>query len=167
MDIHGFSVRSESGFADLQGARPLAAIGGPEGLNGMGYPQIRPVQTQMSADLQQAADVAGEDRRGSRGEEVPRLALAQLLRHLRLGEVVTAGRAAAKFTLGQRHQLQARDQLQQLPRRLPNFLGMAQTTGIVVRRLNWQRVFRLNRTQRDKELANVADLRLELLPDGG
>ena len=55
-------------------------------------------------------------------------------RHLRLGQVVAAGAAAADVGLAQLDQLEARDAGQQPPRRRAHALRMREVAGVVVRR---------------------------------
>src|SRR5262249_60034466 len=79
----------------------LAAITRPQRIDGMGHPHVRPLRAQISRNLEQAADVASEDCRRAGVEDILRLPLPEPLRHLRLGQVVAAGRAAADFGLVQ------------------------------------------------------------------
>ena len=54
--------------------------------------------------------------------------MAEALGHVRLGEIVTAGRAAADFALGQRHELQSRDHFEQLTRLFANLEELVPNT---------------------------------------
>src|SRR5436305_11222683 len=80
--------------------RPLPAVTGPQGVDGVGDDEVGPLLAQVLADLQEAADVAREDRLRPRLQDVLRLAPSQRLRHLRLSQVVAAGRPAALLALG-------------------------------------------------------------------
>ena len=127
--------------------RNLARIRRPQRIDDMPDPHARLLLPQVSAHLDQAADVAREHGVGPRRQECLRLALAEPLRHLRLRQVVAARGAAADLALGQRHQLQLRDHLQQLPRLLADLLAVAEMAGVVIGRLQRQRMRRLDRAE--------------------
>ena len=62
------------------------------------------------------------------------------------------------LALGKRHQLQPRDHRQQLPRLGADLLPVAQPAGVVVRRLDRQRMRRLGRAKLHQKLVNVLRL---------
>src|SRR5262245_41241146 len=96
----------------------MTAVTGPQGIDRMRHADRGPVLAQVPADLENAADVAGEDNLGAGLQDVAKLALPQPLGHLGLGQIVAPRRAAAYLALRQGDQLQAWNQLEELPRRL-------------------------------------------------
>ena len=70
------------------------------------------------------------------------LAVAQLLRRLRLQQVVDARRTAAQRSFRDLRNLQLRNASEQLPRLLMDTLRVTQMAGIVVRNAQRQRVAR-------------------------
>src|SRR5437588_11872810 len=90
-------------------ALPSATVAGPEGVDRVGDPDVRLLPAQVTADLEQATDVAREHRLRARRQDVPRLARAEVVRHGRLRDVVAAGGATAQFALRQRDEFPAGD----------------------------------------------------------
>ena len=70
-------------------------------------PEVVAGLTELHLQLQRAAGVAGDDRLGLGLEDVFQLALAQLSGHLRLSQVVAAGRSAANLTFIERDEFEA------------------------------------------------------------
>jgi hypothetical protein len=112
----------------------------------VGDPQVGSLPAEISADLEQAADVSGEHGLSIRFENIFCFALPEALGHFRFGEVVAAGGAAANLRFVQGNQFQARDHFQQLPGLLADLLAVAQMTGIMISSLYWQRMFGRHRS---------------------
>lgn len=89
-----------------------AVVARPQRIDRMRHPHIGLLFAEIAGDLQQAADVAGEDGLCSRVENVLSFAAAELFGHFRLRQVIAAGRAAAILALRQGHQLQTGDHLE-------------------------------------------------------
>ncbi len=111
----------------------------------MGDPQVWVVPAEVAADLDQAADVAGEDRLCPGVEEIFRFAQAETLGHLGLGNVVAAGGAATDFAFIERDQFQAGDHFQELAGLLADLLAVAQVAGIVIGGAEGEWILRLDR----------------------
>ena len=90
--------------------------------------------------LQQAAGVRGHQQVRAGGQDVGRLAVAEVAGRRRLQQVVHAGRPAADLRLGDLGQPQPGDGPQQLPRLGPDPLGVLEVAGVVVGDRHRQRV---------------------------
>ena len=93
-------------------------------------------------------------------EHLRGLAVAELLRGVRLDEVVDAGAAAAQLLLGRLDELELRDRAQQRPRLGAHALRVAEVAGLLVGDAQRQRV-PLRRTARGDELRDVGDRQVE------
>ena len=82
--------------------------------------------------LQQAAGVSGGHDSGLGGNDVGHLAVQQLIRHFRLREIVDARTAAAPIGLGQFHQLDSGNRLEELTRLRGDLLSVAEMAGLMV-----------------------------------
>src|SRR5260370_31864621 len=98
----------------------------------MGDGEIGPVLPEVTADLQNAADVAGENGLGAAGKDVLNFAQAESFRHVRLGQIVTDGGAATNFAFRKRNQFQTRNHFQKLQGLLEDMLAVAQMASIVL-----------------------------------
>src|SRR3972149_4074839 len=83
-------------------------------------------------ELEHAAGVGGGDDVAAGGEDVVHLVVEEAARHLGLGEVVDAGRAAAAVGRVHLDELEAGDGAEELPRGLADTLGVDEVAGVLV-----------------------------------
>ena len=104
-------------------------------------------------DLQRAAGVRGGSSSGRRAQARGHLALADLVRALRLDEVVDAGAAAALLAIRNVHHLQPGDAPQESARLAADALAVREVTGVVVGDARRDRMTRRpRRAERHQEL---------------
>src|SRR5262249_14848592 len=133
---------------------PVAGVTGPQRIHRMRYPQIRSLPPQITANLEQTPNIPTEDRPHVGCQDICDLAMSQALSHLALAQVITTRSAAADLRLVERHQLQARNHLQQLARLLADLLRVTEMASIVVHSLHRQRMVRLDRPQGHQKLTD-------------
>src|SRR5208337_443065 len=112
----------------------------------------------LASDLEDAADIAGGDDRGTGGFDVIHLPPAQALGHLGLGQVVRTRGAAAKLAFLEWYELEAGDHRQKLPGLAANLLRMAEVASVVIGHFQRHRVLGRDRPEGDEELGDVLDL---------
>src|SRR5262245_55985523 len=87
----------------------------------------------MTGDLHEAAGVAADDDLRPGLPDAFDLSAAEVLRDLRLEEVVHAGASAAELAVHELHQLEARHAPQQLSRLDADLLAVGEMTRVVIR----------------------------------
>ncbi len=87
---------------------------------------------EATGDLKVAPGVGGGEDRCAGADDVPDLADEELFGLLGLGNVVDASAAAAPIGLGEFHELESRDELEQVARLLRDLLAVRQVAGVVV-----------------------------------
>ena len=146
-----------------RGRRALAhdgfspAVRAVENLDQVQHGQIEAAVAKPGLDLQNAAGVGGDHRLRPRGFDVAHLAPQQAIGHLRLREVVDAGRAAAPVGLRQVDHAQPGHLSQQRARLPANLLAVHDVTGIVIRHRHRDRAQRTAQRLAREELGHVLD----------
>src|SRR5712691_12433395 len=108
--------------------------------------------------LERAAGVRGGDEVRLRGVDEAGLAVAELPGRIGLDEIEDAGAAAADVLLGEWQQLDAGDRSQEIPRLLPDALGVRQMAGVVIRHAQGERMPRSSRlAELRHDLGDVAN----------
>ena len=114
----------------------VAGIGsanrGVHQLDGVKNRPVVPDTPRRGRDLQRAARIGGRNHIRRRGGQVAHFPLAEVRGRPRRDQVVDAGAAAADFGFGRRHQLDARNRLQQRARLGAHALAVREVTGVVV-----------------------------------
>src|SRR5438034_2562114 len=90
--------------------------------------------------LQGAAGIRGGDEVRLRGVDETGLAVAELPGRIGFDEIEDAGAAAADVLLGEWQELDAGDRSQEIPRLLPDALGVRQMAGVVIRHPQCERM---------------------------
>src|SRR5438270_7122632 len=99
----------------------------------MQYGKIMAAESQRRTDLQDAAWISGCHHFGAARHHRVGLALAEPPRHLRLGEVVSAGAAAAELAVGELDELETSHRAQQRTRLAAYTLTVREVARVVVR----------------------------------
>ena len=134
----------------------------------MGNTHLTVCLPQARLQLHGTAGVGGGDDGRAGADEVGEFAVEQLLRHLRLGDVVDARAAAAPVRFRQLHKIQARNHPQQIARRLGNLLAVAKVAGLVIgHALDVRRRRRMLQSDFREPLVDVLQLLRPQLRAGG
>ncbi len=114
-----------------------------------------PATTETAHQLKQAAGIGGNDCLRLCVEQMPDLAVAELLRGLRLQQVVDACGAAAERWLGDLGDFELRNLCEQMAWLLEDALRVTQVAGVVIRDAHRQRISWRNGRKLAENLCDV------------